>query len=329
MRPSLERLRTILERQDKPLFGPEYRPAILATRREAPSISRPSTVYWHRLGRDVHLLSSPERAAALLAMYHSGLFELHEQKMLSVNPRAHPMAGHPAAVGLKLPPVRGTVDVANRLGHLSFHPKVKAPRQEGSNEWMWVPYPYIGDLLLFLQDQDGPYCVNWSIKLHPEDFDRPASRADPIRNPSVAAHRVQARHEIERVYYEDAGIRTVRIAKTNIDLHVVTNLTQLFGWHLQAVPLDEGQRAEMVTKYETALELGITPIDVIGQLILRHRYRREDCLAVLYQAIWTRRLRIDLFRPLLVDRPLRPEKRDVIKVYAEWFERRPCISASS
>lgn len=329
MRPSWERLRTILERQDKPLFGPDYQPAIRATPREAPSTSRPSAVQSAKLGRDVHLLSLPERAGALLALYHPKLFELQEQKMLSVNPRPHPLFGHPAVAGLKLPPVRGTVDVADRLGYLAFHPKVKAPRSEGSTEWMWVPYPYIGDLLLSLQDQDGLYCVNWSVKLNPEDFDKPFPRSRPIRNPSVAARRVQARHEIERVYYDDAGIRTVHIAKTDIDSHVVANLTQLFGWQQQVVALNDEQRAELVAKLETALDLGMPPIDVIGQQMLRHRHRQEDCLAVLYQGIWTRRLRVDLFRPVLPDRPLRPEKRDILKEYAAWFEKRPCTSASS
>lgn len=327
MRPSWERLRTILARQDKLSFGPDYQPAIRATPREAPSISRPSVVRSSKLGREVHLLSTPECAAALVALHHPELFELHEQKMLSVDSRPHPLFGHPAATGLKLLPVRGTVEVAEQLGYLPFHPKVKAPRTVKFKEWMWVPFPYIGDLLLFLTDQDGPYCVNWTVKLDPEGFDRPLPHPGPIRKPSAAARRIQARHEIERVYYDDAGIRTVRIAKTGIDFHVVANLRQLFGWQLQTTRLHDEQRAEMLAKYETALNLGIPPIDMTAQLMLRHRCSREDCFAVLYQAIWARRLRVDLFKPVLVDRPLQPEKRDVLTEYAAWFARRSCTSA--
>lgn len=329
MRPSWERLRTILKRQGKSVFGPDYQPAIRATPREAPSISRPSVLQSTRLGRDVHALSIPERSGALLALYHPKLFELHEQKMLSVGPRPNPLFGHPAAIGLNLPQVRGTVVVAEQLGHLRFHPKVKAPRSPGSKDWMWVPFPYIADLLLFMADDGGPYCINWTIKAEPQDFDRPPPRGAPTRDPHAAVLRTQARQEIERVYYEEAGIRTVRVAKTDINEHVAANLRHLFGWQQQVVPLQPEQRAEMLLKYEVAIDLGVAPSDMIGQLMLRYRCRREDCLAVLYQAIWSRRMRVDLFKPVLPDKPLQPERHDVLTEYGAWFERRPCISASN
>ena len=329
MHPTAERLRAILERQCIEKFGPDYLPAIRATRREAPSISRPSQVFVAKLGRDVHLLSLPERAAGLLASYHPRLFELHEQKMLSVGPHMHPLAGHPRAIGSKLMPVQGTVDVAERLGCLSFHPKVKVPRTAGNDGSMWVPYPYVGDLLLYLDDERGPYCVNWTVKSTFDAFEQPPPRNEPIRNMSAALRRAQARHDIERVYYNDAGIRTVRVAKTAIPDDLTLNLELLIGWHCKPVGMTPDQRAEVIARIQTALELGLPPIGVFSQLMARYRYAHEDLKAVFYQAIWNRQLRVDLFRPILVDRPLRAESRDVLQEFAHWFVRDECTSASN
>jgi len=326
-RPRWERLRTILERQEQAKFGPDYQPAIRATPREAPSISRCAVVQSAKLRREVHLLSTPELHAALLALYHPNLFDLHEQKMLSVDPQPHPLFSHPTAVGLRLSPVCGTVVVAERLGHIDLHPKVKAPSVSKSKEWMWVPYPFIGDLLLFLTDRGGPYCVNWTTKLTREDFVRPLVRTGPIKKPAVAFRRIQARQEIERDYYADAGIHTVQIAGTDINKHVAANLRQLYGWQLQTIKLSENLRVELHHKFETALDLKIPPIDIIAQFMMRHLCRREDCLAVLYQSIWRRLIRVDLFRPVLVDRALHLENRDVLVEYKSWFERKPCTLA--
>jgi len=42
---------------------------------------------------------------------------------------------------------------------------------------------------------------------------------------------------------------------------------------------------------------------------------------ILYQAIWNRRLRIDLFHPVVADHPLMPEHIDVCTQYADLFVR--------
>jgi hypothetical protein len=51
------------------------------------------------------------------------------------------------------------------------------------------------------------------------------------------------------------------------------------------------------------------------------KLRPEDVMVVLYQAIWNRQIRVDLFRPVLADSPLRLEREDVLVRYATWFER--------
>lgn len=324
--PTPERLRRILQRQDRPKFGPEYQPAIRATPKEAPSVSRPSVGYSPLLCRDMHFLSLQERFAAMLAIHHPRLDELHEQKMISVDPRPHPMFGHARAAGLELAPVRGSVDVAERLGCLAIHPTVWIEIPESSGQRICVPFPYIGDLLLFMWDELGPYCINWTIKMRQEDFTCSQSSVVRKRKPEADEYKAWARHEIERVYYADCGIQTVRIAsETDIDKNVSANLTHLFCWNAHPLEIHPDQRAEMLRLYERALAQGIPPLDIFGQIMMRYHCSDSDAKAVLYQAIWARRLRVDLFRPILPNRPLRPEQCDVLEFYGKWFRRQPCM----
>ena len=171
-RPSPYRLAQIIQRQDPPGFGANYVPAIKASREEAPPRSRPAWVWWERVGRDLSTLSSVERSMLMPCLYNPSLWEVHEQRMLPTMPRPHPLNGHPKACGLILPPMRGTVDVADSLGLLRFHPLVSVPIDPGSNECERVPFPWMGDLLLFLEDADGPYNVNLDIKWDPKEFEQ-------------------------------------------------------------------------------------------------------------------------------------------------------------
>jgi hypothetical protein len=57
------------------------------------------------------------------------------------------------------------------------------------------------------------------------------------------------------------------------------------------------------------------------RLASEQKVRTEVIKAAFFSAVWRREIRIDLFRPVLVDRPLRPERVDPIVRYASWFER--------
>lgn len=63
---TVARLTEILRRQRPQVFGTGYEPSIKATREEAPIGSRPATVYSTLIGRDIHTLSGPERAALVI-----------------------------------------------------------------------------------------------------------------------------------------------------------------------------------------------------------------------------------------------------------------------
>jgi hypothetical protein len=184
-------------------------------------------------------------------------------------------------------------------------------------------YPFVSDFLVRLRPADGGqhYCVNWSVKDSEVAFKRPPLRGGSIRkkrqgeDPEV----ILARHEMEEVYHIDAGIRTHRIAGNLIEPHLIANLETCFGYHHRTVSLPGEQQSEIVQKFQIALDTGITPREVILSICSRTKATEHDCRVLLYKAIWLRKLRVDLFSSVLINRPLKPEKRDVFEVYADWF----------
>lgn len=264
----------------------------------------------------MHLLSTPELAAVLLALYNPLVFDIHEQCMLCTKRRQHPLLGHPFADGMSLPCFRGTVVVADALGHLARHPKVYIP-EIGE----WVPYPYIGDLLLFLSDCKGPFCLNWNIKNKDEQFTRrnPVLFHKPTRDGPDPG--VVARQEIERQYYLDAGIRTLEFSLEHFDVQVFQNLRELFGFHGLEIQIDRDDRNRIVQIFATAIGTDQPAIEVASQIEREFSISRDDAIALLKQGIWNREIPVDLYSRVLVDRPLRRMERDVLQEYAAWFVR--------
>lgn len=317
------RLKLIYKRQDKPRWGKHYVPSILATPQEAPSISRAATLTPAKVGgREFSTLSTPEQAFSFLALYHPWVKEIHEQKMLSPEPRPHPLFGYPGVVGVGLPSIKGVIDVAERLGCLRMLPRVRVQGTAGGGKGFPVPFPYIGDLLLYIlkPKTDRVYCVNWSIKGKAGDFKRPIAANSRRGDRDKKIQAILARHEIEKIYYQDVQIRTLQLSGENFDPELFANLRQLFIYHRRPVSLTGEQQEEVVSRFQSALEVGVPPMDVISLLAGAGRMIAEECRTCLYQSIWNRKLRVDLFRPIALDRPLRPEERDVIQIHSDWFE---------
>lgn len=318
---NLPRLRKIMERQNVSRWGIDYIPSILATPQEAPSISRASTLNSAKLDREAHVLSIPERQAALLALYHPNLIDMQEQKLLSVSARPHPLFGYPGVIGTYLPPIKGLIDVAERLGYIKYLPRLKVENPEDLSNPRMVVFPYIGDFLLFLKRFDEKiYCVNWTVKDTEVSFKRPGPSFGKILPKYEESRTSIIRHEIEDAYYRDSGIRTVRISGDKIHPHVAANLTQLFGYHRIKLTLSQAQQDEILNKFQIALDAGVSAMEIIIMLTANGRFTSHECRTVFYQSIWERKLRVDLFRPILIDRSIAPENQDVLVEYSEWFK---------
>lgn len=316
---SAQRLKTIYKRQLNSGWDSSYQPSILATPQEAPSISRAYTLNSNKLGRQVHVLSTPERNAALLGLYHPAVIGLQEQRMLFPEPTEHPLWSMPDLDRTNLQTIRGLVEVADKMGHLNLLPRVKVRLRNG--EIITTVFPWIGDLLWAIKGKNREiYCVNWSIKSNYQDFKRPPLRRLNDYGYYSKNNHLLERHVIEQKYYEDAGIRTLFISDDQIDQHVVANLRQIFLHHGRSIHLDELQKSEILNRYQIAFDTGIPPSDVITSFAEKQKYSVNDCRDIFFQAIWTRKLRVDLFSPILINLPMKPESRDVLDVYRGWFE---------
>lgn len=320
--PGTQRLKTILKRQDPPRWGSEYIPATLATREEAPAVSQASALNSIVYGRSLHALSEPERDLLLFALFHPAVFEINEQRMLSMTPRRHPLDEHPTVRKAVRPSLRGTILIADELGLLDIHPKVRFTEEERaitlSSEG---PFPYQGDILVFFSDGLGPAVVNWTVKVSHEDFERPAFGSRQHRASARATTEAVARHRIEAHYYQDAGIATIRITPKDWDRELRRNLVQLFTWQSRShlVPV---QLIPKITNYfRSCVGTEHLPIEIAIQLAARYGVHLNDVKVILYQAIWRRELRLDLFEPFLIDKPMLPERIDPIEKYSHWLKR--------
>ncbi|NMM14160.1 MAG: hypothetical protein HHJ17_11570 [Rhodoferax sp.] len=318
---TIARLKEILRRQDPPKWGPDYEPAIRATREEAPPSSRPAMAWSTKFQRHCHVLSAGELTVLFIALNHPSLFELQEQRMLCTEPRPHPLVSHPLAIGMNLPELRGTVDVAQRLDFLRLHPRVFVT-DPGSQAKLPVPFPWIGDFLLFLSDAGGPYCVNWTVKNTEDDFNHSFRKDRPVRDPKGDELEARARHAIEDIYYQDAGIRTVRITLRDVPKTLQINLRNLFTWHAREITVPDEVKAEIVERLRASIQTGQAPLEILLSIRQRHGHELHDLKAVFFQAVWNRLIRVDLINePILVDRPLKPETTDIIVLFAHWFTR--------
>lgn len=313
-----KRLDQIYARQSTPTFGVAYQPAILATREEAPSTSRPATIWYNKFRRNIHVLSYAEQCVLMLALYHPHLFELHEQKMLPPVASPHPLYCHPVAAGMVLPTMRGTVLIADELGVLDIHPIV---RSTVDNEIIEEPGCWIGDFLLFLTDDFGPYLINWSVKSSREEFSRPVARLPPKRNMEKAERREAARHLVEKKLYEEVGISTHQIAASEIDQIVVANLRNFLLYGRRTHDFTGPEVDEILGRFSEGIHAGVSALEVVHLLTKSKNFTQYDLQIFLHQAIWERRLRIDLYTHFFIDQPMVPEQRDVLEHYSHLFAR--------
>ncbi|MNF26333.1 hypothetical protein D3C81_485610 [compost metagenome] len=307
----------IIERQLSFQWGDQYQPSIRASRSEGPSISRLRELNWKRYGRTLHLLSTPEVRAVNLALYNPNVFEIHEQKMLHPTPTTHPLFGHPLAQTMLLASHKGTLDVAERLGKLRSHPTIWIDDGEQRERF---PFPYLGDLLLYLKCSDSsPYCVNWTVKNTESDFnEHRRSKVKTLKQRQRDKERAEIRHEIERIYYLDAGIRTQRIVKNSIDDEVSANLDMCMSAEDRLITLSPLTVKDFTQSLNQAIGTDTTAAEIINKYTSHHGKAHEFRM-LFYRAVWRRELLLDLFQPILIDRPMNPQDQDVLDVYSSYF----------
>lgn len=309
----------IVGRQIELKWGTDYEPSILATPREAPGASTASRLKSYVMQRQIHALSRSETRAALIASYNPSVWYIREQQMLFWDDHPHFLQGHPRSGSLHFPAIRGTWHVAKDLGLSKTHPVIRV-YSERHNRRVRVPFPYLGDFLLFLTDDYGPYAKNITVKDKLEDFRRPFNLLG-AKSPAEREASAIARHTIERLSYEAAGISTEQVAGRLIPDTLFNNLRFVHGqhWRVRELSAEKISIAHVIAA--DGPSRGRTPIEIGIEIEKELGLRAGLGCAVVWSGIWTRSVRADLYHVLLPDRPLLPETRDVLVEYSHWFKR--------
>jgi hypothetical protein len=235
-------------------------------------------------------------------------------------PRTHLLYGHPLASGIAFKSFKGTLDVADRLGILSKHPKVRLEIGNDPCKWPMAPFPYFSDLLLCLVDEKGPYLLDWPVKDKFEDFRGRGPRKSRSRPDEEDPAAVQ-RDLLQEMYFADADVRTQRVVGRAIDFNVNCNLREMFMDDTFPTTVSDVHRADILEIYRESIGKDIPAYLVALKISRDFKISDREATALLRQGTWRRELRVDLFQPVLMDRPLRPEKIDVLTQYATWFRR--------
>jgi hypothetical protein len=320
IRRTKARLIEIKRRQWEQRWGASYIAGVFADRVEAPGISSGTILMPPKLGsRDFHVMSDAELFVALLALHHPACWDIHEQFVLFPKAREHPLQNHPRAIGTKFKPFAGVLDVIERLGH-KRHQSIRI-EIDPKGAMQSVPFPYFGDIRLFMADQEGPYCVNWPVKRKFEDFRGRGPRSKPRRRNDPDDPASIARQELECVYHQDAEIRTQPVAFDQLDTEVRLNLRNTFLDECRRLELSDAQRSDALGIANEHIDRDVPMCVVARRMAAATGCRQDEACWLIHQAIWRRELRVDLFRPVLTTKPLRKEVRDVLDVYGDWFVR--------
>lgn len=313
-RPSLARLRELERRQGIRRWNRYYQTAIRASKTEAPSSSWCTLVYAPRFGRMLHALSLPEANVFHVAVYHPLVVEALDQYVIPTTPAPHFLDESPFTDGRRNKPYRGSVAVAQELGFLNLHPVVRLQDE-------LIPFPYIGDLLLFLNTYQGVKPINWSIKASAADFEQPFDNMHETLTSDRRLRHVRARHAIEEQVHKDVGVPTVHVAASDVPPVLARNLAWCNLHRQQAPVLSASKRNKLLDILKDSVAHGLPLNEACRAISSRCGITQQEAKAHTASAIFDRSLPLEIETTiLLLDRPVSFEKHNPLDLFKHWFE---------
>ena len=240
---------------------------------------------------------------------------------MPAHPIPHPLSTMSSVTDKRMPYLPGTLAIAERIGATHILNTGSLPAENAGNEVLQIILPFFSDILWAVRETDGTVkkCLNWNIKDEEASFSRPFQQKQHRNTKTEDVENTIARHTLERLYHLEADIKTVQLGLDQLDERLQENLKVLFGHHRRKVDLDDQLQVELKERFVTALQTETPPLEVILGVMRRHQFSIDGARTLLWQLIWRRELRVDLFSTLLIDRPLKPEIVDPVMKYADWF----------
>jgi hypothetical protein len=265
-------------------------------------------------------MSSPERIAIVLGLF-LGARELHESGMIHPEPAPGPLTGIPFGPAVPTVTHAGSIQIAERLGLFKWHPLISVPDKGTPGRKKSIAFPLLHDLVWYFDDGQ-PYALNWTVKARPEDFERPFEGSHLRRRPTVQdIEKARARVAIEEAVFREVNVRTVRVAASDIPKQVWFNLKSAYMAHALQPDLDPALQEDYLDTLRARMHAGVPAFETLIYFLNRWGGTFEDYRALLYRAVWERKLDVDLWTPINIDQPLKPAQRSVSQHFATWTSR--------
>lgn len=299
------RMRQIVDRCFPWKYGNDYVSALQTTRFEAPSQGRLHRVPTPGFDREMHFISAAEARVAAWLVHQPDFIEGLENRPCMPIPGIPVLDAHPLLRGECLPKSSGTAKLAQELG--IKHPMViddRSPEEREREGPICDFFPLSSDLLALLKDGSTVRAVNLFVKKNQSSLNLDRRHEELFR--------------LERAYYAEANIPTVKISEEDLDPIVTNNLVR-------------------------AMKLGVLPKnlspDLVGQALLymqdhifdsapilweRSLYEAlgltyQEIFRVFHYGVLRRYLKVDLREAIAMDKVHRPERRNYAADFAARF----------
>lgn len=295
----IARVNRLIKRQSCSSWTENYQPGTRATREEAPRISNPRIFKAGiKTGRDMHAHSSIESRAMLAALYRRNVIDVHEQKVLRFNPSPNPMTNHPNCNGSGLPPLPGMYSVYQALGEAENYPRIRLKAAEP------IPILLEGDMLLYVTDEHGLHCVNWTVKRKSDQFGMGNIENHPALQTETGKRKAFVRHAAEKAYYAQAQIPTYRITEETFTKTYCDNLEDCYTGRSRITQFLKPYLAEAADLLDSIIGTLETPRDVGEYVCSKYGLRNDQWMALFYSLVWEQRIQVDLEQRIFIDGPL-------------------------
>lgn len=311
-------LERCIARQGDLKVGADYQPAIRAVREEAPSICWASRVWYQKYQRWLQVIGMPAMAPVLFALYHPLVHEILEELVIWPDPVSNPLSHYDELAHFKYPGSRGTVKIASEMAALGDIPRC---RIIVDNNELLAALPFIADLLVVFRRNDGKlHAVNWTVKSDVNGFKRNLGLNILRRKSQKSIDREERRVKIEERYFAEFGFTTHRITSNTFDRTFIANLREAFGWFGCKPEVGPDVESKILGIFSDLIDTHTAPFRVIPSIIADHGCSRQEVLRIFHMGIWSRRLPVDLFTNVLIDKAIRRGVRDLLNEYDHLFQ---------
>ena len=175
---------------------------------------------------------------------------------------------------------------------------------------------------MFLIDETGPYCVNWTVKAVEAGFEKSPRSSRASKDPLADERAQRERHAIEEQYYADVGIPTIRVTQSSMPSILVSNLRSLLLMQHRHAALPNAIHRELCERLQASIITGQTPLEVILPFVHRHDLPLEVVRSAFASALLAGDVNAELVdSAVLLDIPLKRKRHDPWQVLAPWFSR--------